>query len=134
MKLTRALRFNPVLFGIVPIVNVLFLVVIFFALSSRFQLQPGIAVTLPFSSWMLEPQRSPEVLSITSGAAPVIYFQDRKWTLDEISKALSRPASKEQTLIIRADRNVPYEMIVRVSDSALRAGMSVVLATAPQPQ
>ena len=56
MKLTRSLKIPVWLFSVIPLVNVVFLVVVFFALSSRFMLQPGMAVTLPASSFTLAPR------------------------------------------------------------------------------
>jgi biopolymer transport protein ExbD len=132
MKLTRTVTFNPTLFSIIPFVNVLFLVVIFFTLSSRFTLQPGIAVTVPFSAWMLGPQRNPQVLSITAGPVPAIYFRDQKWSAGELRTAFEEKGVKDRTLIVRADRAVPYDLVTRVVDEGLRAGFSVVLATSPE--
>lgn len=134
MKLTRTVKFNPALFGFIPFVNVLFLVLIFFALSTRFSLQPGISVTLPFSAWTLGPQRNPQILSITAGPVPAIYFQSQKLALDELACALSAKGAKERTLIVRADRATPYDLVMRVADEGLRAGFSVVLATSPPRQ
>src|SRR5438067_511801 len=132
MKLTRTVVFNPALFSVVPLVNVLFLVVVFFALSTRFMTQPGIAVTLPFSAWTLGPQPNPQVLSITAGPTPMVYFRDQKLTAENLPKVLSDKTIKDRTLIIRADRAVPYDVIMRVINHGLQAGFSVVLATSPE--
>jgi len=132
MKLSRTVRFNPALFGLIPLINVLFLVVLFFSVSSRFVLQPGIAISLPFSSWTLGPQKNPQVLTITGGAAPAIYFRDRRWEVSEIREALSAPDLKDHTLIVKADRSTPYALVIRVVNEGLRAGLPVVLATAPE--
>lgn len=132
MKLTRTVKFNPALFGFIPFVNVLFLVLVFFALTSRFSVQPGISVALPFSAWTLGPQRNPQILSITAGPAPAIFFQSRKLTIEDLRKALAEKTGKEQTLIVRADRGTPYDLVMRVVNEGLRAGFSVVLATAPE--
>jgi len=122
MKLTRTVKFHPALFGLIPIVNVLFLVVLFFS---------GIGITLPFSSWTLGPQRNPQILTITGGAAPAIFFRDRRLEISDIRDALSAPDLKDHTLIVKADRYAPYHLVIRVVNEALRAGLSVVLATAP---
>src|SRR5215210_6976526 len=98
MKLTRTVAYHPALFGLVPFVNVLFLVLMFFALSSRFVLQPGIGITLPFSAFTLSPQRNPQILSITSGPAPAIYFRDRKLAVEELGSALRSENGKDRTL------------------------------------
>jgi biopolymer transport protein ExbD len=132
MKLSRTVKFHPVLFGLIPIINVLFLVVLFFSISARFLLQPGIAISLPFSAWTLGPQRNPQILSITGGAAPAIYFRDRRWEITDIREALSSPDLKDHTLIVKADRSTPYALVMRVVDEGLRAGLPVVLATAPE--
>ena len=132
MKLSRTVKFHPVLFGLIPIVNVLFLVVLFFSVSSRFLLQPGIAITLPFSSWTLGPQQNPQILTITGGAAPAIFFRDKRLGIEDIRKALSSPDLKDHTLIVKADRTTPYALVIRVVNEGLRAGLPVVLATAPE--
>jgi len=131
MKLTRTVKFHPALFGLIPIINVLFLVVLFFSVSSRFVVQPGIGVTLPFSSWTLGPQKDPQILTITGGAAPAIFFRDRRWEITDIRTALSAPDLKDHTLIVKADRSTPYALVIRVVNEGLRAGLPVVLATAP---
>ena len=132
MKLSRTVKFHPALFGLIPIINVLFLVVLFFSVSSRFVLQPGIAISLPFSAWTLGPQRNPQILTITGGSAPAIFFRDRRLPLDEIRKALSSPDLKDHTLIVKADRSTPYALVIEIVNEGLRAGLPVVLATAPE--
>jgi biopolymer transport protein ExbD len=132
MKLSRTVKFHPALFGLIPVINVLFLVVLFFSVGSRFVLQPGLAISLPFSSWTLGPQKNPQILTITGGAAPAIYFRDRRWEITEIREALSAPDLKDRTLIVKADRSTPYHLVIRVVDEGLRAGLPVVLATAPE--
>ena len=132
MKLSRTVKFHPALFGLIPIINVLFLVVLFFSVGSRFVLQPGIAVSLPFSSWTLGPQRNPQILTITGGSAPAIFFRDRRWNLADIRQALASPDLKDHTLIVKADRSTPYSLVIRIVNEGLRAGLPVVLATAPE--
>ena len=132
MKLSRTVKFHPALFGLIPIINVLFLVVLFFSVSSRFVLQPGIAISHPFSAWTLGPQRNPQILTITGGSAPAIFFRDRRLPLDEIRKALSSPDLKDHTLIVKADRSTPYALVIEIVNEGLRAGLPVVLATAPE--
>lgn len=129
MKLERTVSFNPAYFTVVPLVNVLFLLLIFFALSSQFVLQPGIAVALPSSPFLLAPQRNPQIVSIVAGPAPAIYFHEQKIALDQLDARLAVGAGVDKTLIIRADRTIPYETILNVMNQALRKGYSVVLAT-----
>jgi biopolymer transport protein ExbD len=129
MKLTRTLKFNPALFSIIPLINVVFLVVLFFALSSRFVLQPGLAVTLPASSFTLGPRVDAQIVSVTAGPVPVIYHRDQRVSLDELRQRLTDTKVRERSLIIKADKNTPYDLVVRITDEALKLGFSVILAT-----
>ena len=129
MKLTRNLKFNPALISLIPLVNVCFLVVIFFALSSRFMLQPGLAVTLPGSSYTLTPQDDAPLVSITAAPVAAIYFRDEKVTLEELGKRLEGSRARGRSLIVKADRSTPYDMLVQVMNVGLAQGFSIVLAT-----
>ena len=132
MKLTRTLRIPAWLFSVIPLVNVVFLVVVFFALSSRFVLQPGMAVTLPASSFTLAPRDGAQIISITSAPVSAIYFHDQRVTADELRQRLGESRAKERSVIIKADQDTPYALVVQLTDEALRLGFSVVLATSAE--
>jgi biopolymer transport protein ExbD len=129
LKLTRNLQFNPALINLIPLVNVCFLVVIFFALSSRFALQPGLAVTLPISTYTLAPQSDAQIISVTAAPIPTIYFRDEKVTLEELGKRLAAGRGKARTLILKADRSTSYDLLVQIMNAGLAHGFSIVLAT-----
>ncbi len=130
MKLKRSLKIPTWLFSVIPLVNVVFLVVVFFALSSRFVLQPGMAVSLPASSFTLAPRDGAQIISITAAPVAAIYHRDQRVTLDELRQRLAESRTKERTVIIKADRDTPYATVVQITDEALRLGFSVILATA----
>ena len=132
MKLTRTQKIHPALFNVVPLINVIFLVVVFFALSSRFVLQPGMAINLPVSGFTLGPQRDARIVSVTAAPVPSIYFRDRKVTIEELRQQLTENRSRERSLIIKADRGTPYDLVVQLMNEGLKLGFSVVLATNPE--
>ncbi len=132
MKLTRTLKINPAMFTAVPLVNVIFLVVVFFALSSRFVLQPGMTISLPVSGFTLGPQRDAKIVSVTSAPVPSIYFRDRKVTIEELRQQLTDNRGRDRSLIIKADRGTPYDLVVQLMNEGLKLGFSVVLATNPE--
>jgi biopolymer transport protein ExbD len=134
LKLTRTVQFNPALFHLVPVVNVLFLVFMLFAMSSRFVLQPGVAVSLPFSSFTLGPQAHPQIVSVISAPVPAIYYRDEKMTLEEFGRKLGAQAEPEHSLIIKADRGTPYDLVVQIMNQGLKRGYTVVLAATPPTQ
>ncbi len=132
VKLERTLSLSPAFFSVIPLVNVLFLVVVFFSMSSRFVLQPGMAVTLPSSPFTLGPQRAAQIVTVTSAPVPALYFHDRKVTLAEFRQQLTEGRVNQRTLIVKADRGTPYDLAVQIVNEGLKLGFSVVLAANPE--
>jgi biopolymer transport protein ExbD len=132
MKLSRTKEYNFGWLLLIPLLDILFLLVFFLLLSSNFILQPGIAVSMPFSRFTLGPQLNQQIISITGGAAPAIYFREQKVTLEQLGPLLDAARTQSSSLIIRADRFTPYDLVVQVANAALEHGItSVALATAP---
>ncbi len=134
MKLTRTKEYHFGWLGIVSIIDVVFLLILFLLLSSNFILQPGIAISLPASRFSLGPQVNPQIISITGGPAPAIYFREQKVALEDLGPLLEAAKTDGRPVIIKADRLTPYATVVAVSNAALERGItSVSLATAPTP-
>jgi biopolymer transport protein ExbD len=134
MKLSRTKEYNFGWIVLFPLLDVVFLIVFFLLLSSSFLLQPGISVSMPFSRFTLGPQVNQQIVSITGGATPAIYFRDQKVTLEQLGPLLDSAKRESASLIIRADHLTPYEIVVSVANAALEHGInSVALATTPPP-
>ncbi len=132
MKLTRTVRFNLALFPMAPTVNVLFLVFMLFAMSSRFVLQPGVAVNLPLSSFTLAPPSQAQIVSITAAPAPAVFFRGRKLTIEEFSAQIATEGGAQRSLIVKADRSTPFELVMKITDEALLRGYAVTFAATPE--
>ena len=132
MKLARTKEYHFGWLGLMAILDVIFLLIFFVLLSSNFILQPGIAVSLPASRFTLGPQTNPQIISITGGAVPAVYFRDQKVGLDQLGPLLDEAKREGRPVIVKADRLTPYELVVSVTNAALEHGISSVsLATAP---
>lgn len=130
MKLTRTTNYSFGWLCIFPLLDVVFLLTFFFLISSNFILQPGIAIAAPFSRFTLGPQVNQQIISITGGAGTSIYFRDQKVTLQQLEPLLETAKKEGRSIIIKADRLTPYEMVVAVTNIALEHGISsVALAT-----
>ena len=134
MKLERTVRYNPAYFIVLPLVNVLFVVLAFFALSSTFILQPGVMVRPPVSAFSLAPPANSWIVSLTSNPVLTIYSGDKTVSLEEVLQAIRTAPDDERTLIVNADRSVSYETVMRIANAGLQRGLSVVLATAEERQ
>jgi biopolymer transport protein ExbD len=134
MKLTRTKEYSFGWLLLFPLVDVLFIIIFFVLLGSNFLLQPGISVSLPFSRFTLGPQPNQQIVSITGGAVPAIYFRDQRVTVEQLGPLFEAAKREGASLIIRADRLTPYETVAEVTNVALEHGIaSVALATAPPP-
>jgi biopolymer transport protein ExbD len=132
MKLHRTINFTFGWLALVALVDVAFLLVFFLLLSSNFILQQGISVSMPFSRFTLGPQTSRQIISITGGAVPAIYFQDQRVTMDELGPLLDAAKNRDESIIIKADRSTSYETVAEVANAALEHGItSVALAATP---
>ena len=132
MKLSRTKEHQFGWLAAIPLLDVTFLLIFFLLLSSNFILQPGISVSVPLSRFTLGPQINPQIISITGGAAPAIYFREQKVALDQLGPLLDEAKKESRPIIIKADRLTPYSLVVEVANLALEHGItSVALATTP---
>ena len=132
MKLTRTITYNFGWVVLVAMLDVAFLLIFFLLLSSNFILQQGISISMPFSRFTLGPQTSHQIISISGGAAPAIYFQDQRDTMEQLGPLLDAAKRNEQSIIIKADRSTSYETVAEVANAALEHGItSVALAASP---
>ncbi len=128
MKLQRTFRFPLPVFAVLPMLCVLFLVLVFFTMGTRFILQPGVQVVLPPTTFALGPQRNAQIVSLTAAPAPTIYFRGQKVSQEELLTQLDENKSAERTLIIKADKNSPAGLRDQIMNEALRRGYPVILA------
>ena len=134
MKLSRTANLNFAWVVLVALVNVAFLLVFFLLLSSNFILQQGVSVSMPFSRFALGPESSRQIVSITGGAVPAIYFQDQRVTMEQLGLLLDDAKRKDQSIIIKADRSTSYEIVAKVANAALEHGITSVALGAASPR
>ena len=132
MKLSRTTNYNFGWLLLIGLIDLAFLLAFFLLLSSNFILQQGISISMPFSRFTLGPQSNQQIVSITGGAVPAIYFQDQRVTMEQLEPLLDAAKRKDQSIIIKADRSASYETVAQVTNSALEHGItSVALAATP---
>ena len=132
MKISRTTNYNFGWLLLIGLVDLAFLLAFFLLLSSNFILQQGISVSMPFSRFTLGPRSNQQIISITGGAAPAVYFQDQRVTMEQLGSLLDAAKRKDQSIIIKADRSASYETVAEVTNIALERGItSVALAATP---
>lgn len=121
--------------SIAPLIDIVFLLLIFFMLTSHIEIIPGIDITLPDIT---------ERGSDTSTENVVVALdRDGNYYLDkemigpkELFRRLQETAQPAKTnLILQADRDVKHGQVVRVMDMAKRAGInSIVISAQWEPE
>ncbi len=117
--------------NIAPLIDVVFLLLIFFMLSSHFIIsQPGIKVILPYSSTArLHPE---ENIIISIAKDNTLYLNGKLVTLENLLGQLSAriKETKKKTVIIKADEKIDLGLAVKVMDIAKQANAeSLVIST-----
>lgn len=132
MKLVRRPGPHPALLFVAPALDVVLVLAFFLVLSTSFLLQPGIAVSVPSSPFLLAPQRDPQVVSVTASPVAAVYFEDEQVTVQELEQKLAAQADRKRTVVVKADRDAPFEHVSRVMAVALGLGFPTVIATAEE--
>ena len=114
--------------------TVLLLLLFYVLLSGSYLLQPGIALELPASRFLLPAMRNPLVVSVTGGAGASIYFEDRVVEPAQLGARLSSRRDASRQVVIKADRDAPLDLVAEVTELALANGFDVALAATRPPR
>jgi biopolymer transport protein ExbD len=109
---------------LVPMIDVVFQLVIFFMLTSTFVMTPGIAIDLPESSSSEAVVINRLVVTVVSSRE--IYINQQPVTLETMQAALDAVAPEDDdqplSVIIEGDSTVPYQTMVQILDVLRRNG------------
>lgn len=124
MRFKRRSKIEKGLIDLTPLVNVFFLLFIFFLFTSSFIFQPGIKVNLPKAVTSEAIQQENTVIVITRDDK--LYLEDREISQDELVSRLAMIAKAKSGLIIKADSRASLGRIVGIWDLCRREGVSQV--------
>ena len=106
-----------------PMVDCVFLLLIFFMISTTFVETPGLTIKLPESTAQTI-AREPKELKIYLDKSGQIFHQDRPVTLEQFKTLLREPgtAAGQTTFLLLADREARHGRVVMLMDLAQEAG------------
>lgn len=131
MRFSRIKRRTSIKKGqidIAPLIDVMFLLLIFFMLTSNFVLQPGIKVRIPkaVTSEIIETENI--VISVTG--QDLLYLNYKPIRIKELSALLQKAAIEDVSVLIKADVGSSLGRIVEIWDLCRELGIEKVnLAT-----
>ncbi len=117
--------------NLTPLIDVVFLLLIFFMVSTTFDRHATLKVELPESTTKVT-QQVDEPLVLSIDAKGNYFLNDRQivnQSLDTLKQALKRTIGgeteiKNTALVLRADANTPHQSVVRAMDAASQLGLT----------
>src|SRR5574341_980853 len=124
----REKRVTKNIINLTSMVDMLFLILLFFLVTSSFIEQPNIKLELPSTKYASTSKLEERVLTISQDGK--LFFQNKPVERKDLVSVLKNAFSKQddKTLVMRADKNVYYGVIVDVMDAAKWAGLKRVVA------
>ena len=129
MQFSEKRQRKPII-NITSLIDVLFLLLIFFMISSTFVEQPGMRLELPESKPSTTEKIRDLVLEITADGSLIL--NDNPVSLDNLEKQLKEmlPRLEEKSIVLKADKTIPHGTVVKVMDIARLSGLEkLVIAT-----
>jgi len=117
----KSKRKSELTIDLAPLVDMIFLLLIFFLITSSF-LQPIIKIKLPGGESTERPKR--QGITITVDRNQNIYLNLEKVTLETLKEKLEQKLAETGTrsVTFRGDSRIPYELFVKIADINKRAG------------
>ncbi len=125
--------------NLTPLIDVVFLLLIFFMVSTTFNREAELKIQLPESSGE-ERKQPPEAIEITIDAQGR-YFVNRQEVLNDRLQTLKQAIAKvaagrsDPPLVISADGRAPHQAVIRAMDAARQLGIvHLTFATRQTPE
>ena len=124
--------------NLTPLIDVVFILLIFFMVSTTFQKESEIKIELPEASADAVKEEK-DVLELVIDAEGR-YFIDQQQVVNTELETLKKAIGKflgERTgipVVIRADRRTPYESVVRAMDATSQLGLVQMSLATSQPE
>ncbi|NUN24732.1 MAG: biopolymer transporter ExbD [Candidatus Jettenia caeni] len=124
----REKRITRSIINLTPMVDMLFLILLFFLVTSSFTEQPNIKLELPSTKYTSTSKLEERILTISRDEK--LFFQNEPVERKDLILVLKNAFSKQddKTLVLRADKNVTYGTVVDIMDAAKGAGLKRIVA------
>ena len=120
---------------IAPLIDIVFLLLIFFMLTANFMMQPGIKITLPVAK-TAKPQTKEDII-VSISEENEIFLNEKRVDIKNLKDVLEEKLkiNQEKTVILKADARINLGLAVKVMDIAKQSNAeNLVISTNLQRQ
>lgn len=132
----RKVRDEEPSLGITPLIDIVFLLLIFFMLTSHFHVASGVSIKLPKVT-QKSLNKEGEKITLMIDKEGRTYLKGEKIELENLIPKLKNIVEEEGLvhLLLQADKDVTHGRVVQVMDLAKKAGvLSVIIAANWEPE
>ncbi|MFP4648183.1 MAG: ExbD/TolR family protein [Halorhodospira sp.] len=140
MNLRRGQRREEPEINLTPLIDVVFLLLLFFMITTTFVDEAGLEITLPEAESGSQDQRS-ELLEIAIDGDGSYYVdgdllinREAATLVRALEEALAEGEREITGIVVRADAEAPHRAVVRALDGAGRAGVEHVSIATIEPK
>ncbi len=118
---------------LVPMIDVVFQLVVFFMVSSTFVVTPGLNLDLPAATASEPVAMTNVVVSVV--AEDEVYLNRDRFTIEQFNTEVARLVETEQlaTVVIEGDSGTRYELMIRVLDILRQNGLRAASLRTREP-
>lgn len=134
----RPHRRHSVDINLTPLIDVVFLLLIFFMVSTTFKDEARLLIQLPEAQGEDAPAEEPEMIRLVIDRTGRFYVDDRAVTDRRpitLVRALNGALGERKALpvLIQADANTPHQAVMTALDAASQAGLVRIAFSATRP-
>lgn len=134
----RPHRRQPVDINLAPLIDVVFLLLIFFMVSTTFKDEARLRVQLPEAQGENIPAEEPAMIRLLIDQAGHFFVNDQALVDDQpqtLVRALTGALGEHKALpvLIQADARTPHQAVMTAMDAASQAGLNQIAFAATRP-
>ncbi len=130
MKFREEKKGNGLVLNVTSLIDVMFLLLIFFMVTSTFRNQPAINLVLPRSSTATDTVDTPTIIFLTADGEA--YINDALVTIDKLPSVLAQLHADggDDRMVLRADEKTSHGDVVEMIDLIKTSGFQKVSLSA----
>lgn len=119
--------------NLTPLIDVLFILIIFFTVSSTFMEQPGIELKLPEAESSQSHTTQKVIVYIDKDRS--LYLNDDPVTIENLGEAVESliSAQTDKSVVLNADKEVAHGIIIEIMDLLRKRGIYKIVVSTSKP-